>query len=60
MIAQVMIARVMIAEVVVADVFGVFQHLIGNENLIDVPRSCALVIQAITSVEKVTSHTGWP
>jgi hypothetical protein len=31
------------------------EHLIGSEERIDVPRSCALVIHAITLVCKVTS-----
>jgi hypothetical protein len=32
----------------------VLEHLIGSAQRIDVPRSCALVIQAITLVCKVT------
>jgi hypothetical protein len=34
---------------------SVFQHLIGSAQLVDVPRSCALVIQAITLVWRVTA-----
>ena len=33
-----------------------FEHLIGSGNRIDVPRSCAFVIQAITLVWRVTTR----
>src|SRR5580700_1644950 len=38
----------------------VFEDLIGSAERIDVPRSCALVIQAITLVCTVTSRVEWP
>jgi hypothetical protein len=35
-----------------------FEHLIGSRERIDVPRSCAFVIPAITLVWRVTTSTG--
>src|ERR1700722_3505853 len=37
----------------------VFEHLIGGGERIDVPRSCAFVIQAITLVCEVTPCVRW-